>query len=109
MLYFGVVCYRLLLTVYAGVSFLAASQLYEYPIIIKSTNQCMYQYILQLHTKLVIQQNQITLQWRQITSLTIVYSTVYSGADHKNIKAPRHWPLCREFTGERWIPRTNGQ
>ena len=25
------------------------------------------------------------------------------------IKAPRHWPLCREFTGDRWIPRTKGQ
>ena len=44
-----------------------------------------------------------------ITSLTIVYSTVYSDADQRNIKAPRHWPLCREFTGDRWIPRTNGQ
>ena len=44
-----------------------------------------------------------------ITSLTIVYSIVYSGADHKNIKAPRKWPLCGEFTGDRWIPRTNGQ
>ena len=40
----------------------------------------------------------------QITSLTTVYSTVYSGADKKNIKAPRHWPLCGEFTGDRWIP-----
>ena len=31
----------------------------------------------------------------EIASLTIVYSTVYSGADiKKNIKAPRHWPLC---------------
>ena len=27
----------------------------------------------------------------QITSLMIVYSTVYSGADKGNIKAPRHW------------------
>ena len=26
-----------------------------------------------------------------------------------NIKVPRHWPLCGEFTGDRWIPRTNGQ
>ena len=26
-----------------------------------------------------------------------------------NIKAPRHWPLCGEFTGDRWIHRTNGQ
>ena len=45
----------------------------------------------------------------QITDLTIIYLTVYSGADPRNIKAPRHWPLCGEFTGDRWIPRTNGQ
>ena len=42
----------------------------------------------------------------QITSLTIVCSTVYSGADHQTTKAPRHWPLCGEFTGDRWIPQT---
>ena len=45
----------------------------------------------------------------QITSLTIVYSTVYSGTDQRKHKAPRNWPLCGEFTGDRWIPRTNGQ
>ena len=39
----------------------------------------------------------------QITSLTIVYSAVYSGADQENIKAPRYWPLCGKFTGEWWI------
>ena len=22
----------------------------------------------------------------------------------ENIKAPRHWPLCGEFTGDQWIP-----
>ena len=44
----------------------------------------------------------------QITSLTIVYSTVYSGADQTSIKAPRHWPLQGEFTGDRWISRTKG-
>ena len=27
----------------------------------------------------------------------------------KNLKAPRHWPWCGEFTGDRWIPRTKGQ
>ena len=27
----------------------------------------------------------------------------------RNIKASRHWTLCGEFTGDRWIPRTNGQ
>ena len=31
-----------------------------------------------------------------ITSLTIVYSTVYSGAGQRNIKATHHWPLCAE-------------
>ena len=37
----------------------------------------------------------------KITSLTIVHSTVYSGADQRNIKALRHWPLCEGFTGDR--------
>ena len=41
----------------------------------------------------------------QITSLTTVYSAVYSGADQRK----RHWPLCGEFTGDQWIPRTNSQ
>ena len=45
----------------------------------------------------------------KIMSLSIVYSTVYSGDDQENIKAPRHWPFCGEFTGDRWIPRTNDQ
>ena len=27
----------------------------------------------------------------------------------KTSKAPRHWPLCGKFTGDRWIFRTNGQ
>ena len=45
----------------------------------------------------------------QTTSLTIVYSTINSGAYQKKIKAPCHWPLCGEFTGDRWIPLTNGQ
>ena len=44
-----------------------------------------------------------------ITSIRIVYSIVYSGADQRNIKAPCSWPLCGEFKGDRWIPRTNGQ
>ena len=27
----------------------------------------------------------------------------------ENIKAPRHWSLCGEFIGDRWILRTNVQ
>ena len=38
----------------------------------------------------------------QITSLTIVYSTIYL----ENIKTPRHWALWVEFTGDRCIPVT---
>ena len=41
----------------------------------------------------------MTTTGSQITSLTVVYWTVYSDADKKNIKAPRRWPLCGEFTG----------
>ena len=45
----------------------------------------------------------------QITSLTIVYSTVYWAQMIENIKAPRHWPLWGKFTGDQRIPRTKGQ
>ena len=45
----------------------------------------------------------------QITGFSVVRSTVYAGADKRNIKAPRHWPFWGEFTGGRWIPLTKGQ
>ena len=40
----------------------------------------------------------------QITSLTVVYSIVYSSADQKTIKVPRYWPLCGEFIGTGEFP-----
>ena len=40
----------------------------------------------------------------QITSLTIVYSTVYSGADQRKINSPRHWPLCGNSPGTGEFP-----
>ena len=43
----------------------------------------------------------------QITSLTILYWTVYSGPDQRKHQVPRHRPLCGEFTGDWWIPCTN--
>ena len=43
------------------------------------------------------------------TGLTILYSTVYSCADQRKHQTSRHWPLCGEFSGDRWIPCTNGQ
>ena len=44
-----------------------------------------------------------------ITSLTIVYSTVYSSADQRKRQSSASLAFVREFTGDRWIPRTNGQ
>ena len=40
----------------------------------------------------------------QITSLT----TIYSGADQRKHQSSASLALVREFTGDRWIPRTNG-
>ena len=45
----------------------------------------------------------------QITDVSIVYSTVSSGADKKNIEAYRHWPLWGDFTGDRLSPNKKGQ
>ena len=44
----------------------------------------------------------------QVTSLTIVYWTVYSGADQKKILALRHWSLCGEFTSDPWLSPHRG-
>ena len=38
-----------------------------------------------------------------------ITETLIQGQIKENIKAPRHWPLCGEFTSDQWIPRTNGQ
>ena len=41
----------------------------------------------------------------QITSLTIVYSTVYSGTDLRKHQSSASLVFVREFTGDRWILR----
>ena len=45
----------------------------------------------------------------RITSLTIVYLTVYSGADQRKYQSSVSLAFVGEFPGDRWIPRTNGQ
>ena len=48
--------------------------------------------------------------WRLKSPVSRMFTQPFIRAQIKeNIKAPRHWPLCGEFTGDRWIPRTNGQ
>ena len=43
----------------------------------------------------------MTTMASQITSLTVVYSIAYSGADQRK---HGHWPLCGEFTGAGEFP-----
>ena len=45
----------------------------------------------------------------QITSLTIVYSKLYSGADRRKPQSSASLAFMMEFTGDRWILRTKGQ
>ena len=44
-----------------------------------------------------------------ITSLTIVFSTVYSGADKRKHQSSSSLAFVRWIHRERWIPRTKGQ
>ena len=45
----------------------------------------------------------------QITSVSIVAQPFVQAQLKENIKAPGHWPLWGESTGDRWIPFTKGQ
>ena len=47
----------------------------------------------------------MTTMASQITSLTVVYSTVYSDADQSSASLAFVWGIHRD----RWIPRTKGQ
>ena len=46
--------------------------------------------------------------WDAMTLAVFTQPFIYAQIK-ENIKAPRHWPLWGEFTGDRWIPRTKGQ
>ena len=48
--------------------------------------------------------------WRLRSPASRLFTQPFIRVQFKeNIKARRHWPLCGEFTGDRWILRTNGQ
>ena len=51
----------------------------------------------------------MTTMASQITSLTIVYSTVYSDADQRKHQSSASLAFVRGFHRDRWIPRTKGQ
>ena len=58
-----------------------------------------------------------TLQWRhnELDGVSnhqphdCLLNRLFKAQIKENIKAPRHWPLWGEFTGDRRIPRTKGQ
>ena len=45
----------------------------------------------------------------QVTSLNIVYATVYSGVYQRKDQSSAWLAFVWEFTGDRWIPHTKGQ
>ena len=45
----------------------------------------------------------------QITSLTIVYSTIYWDVDQRTHQSSVSLAFVQEFTGDLWIPRTKDQ
>ena len=64
----------------------------------------LFNYILIHHNDVIIGAIAV-----QITSLTIVFSTVYLDTDQRKYQSSASPAFVREFTGGRWIPRTNGQ
>ena len=58
-----------------------------------------------------------TLQWHQTKQIGVsnhqshdcLLNHLFKAQIKKNIRAPRHWPFCGEFTGDQWIPCTKGQ
>ena len=75
---------------------------------------CAYQVSSYIETALRIWR---ALQWRQNERdgvlnhrlLACLPNRFFQAQIKENIKAPRHRPLWGEFTGDRWIPLTNGQ
>ena len=51
----------------------------------------------------------MTTMVSQITSLTVVYSIVYSGADQRKHQSSASLAFVRGIHRDRWLPRTKGQ
>ena len=61
-----------------------------------------------MNSNLLISVTKLT-RYRLFACLIQNQSHLLRGQIKENIKAPHHWPLCGEFTCDRWIPRTRGQ
>ena len=49
------------------------------------------------------------MQCRPRSPALWLFTQPFIMAQIKKIKVLRHWPLCEEFLGDRWIPRTKSQ
>ena len=59
---------------------------------------------------IIITMTSLWEHWRLKSPASLLFTYPFIETQIKeNIKAQRHWPLCGEFTGDRWIPRINGQ
>ena len=74
---------------------------------------CQYDTYRNVKSKLTEQNFAVTwswVRWRLKSPASPLFTQPFIQVRIKeNIKAPRYWPLCGEFTDDRWIPRTNGQ
>ena len=63
-----------------------------------------------LNTPLIITVTSSWVRWCLKSPAACLFIQPFTHAQiTENIKALHHWPLCREFTGDRWIPRTKDQ
>ena len=76
------------------------------------TNPSIWQYILGFGNALhCFHYNYVIMaRWRLKSPASSLFTQPFIQEQIKeNIQAPRHWPLCGEYTGDQCIPHTNGQ
>ena len=67
-------------------------------------------YVMSVYDLLCITVTSLWARWRLKSLASPLFTQPFIQEQIKeNIKAQRYWPLCGEFTGDRLIPRTNGQ
>ena len=73
--------------------------------------QMKYDTFIALYHGTIIHYNDVIMGMiaSQITSLMVVYSIVYSGADQRRHQSPASLAFVRGIHRDRWIPRTKGQ
>ena len=89
------------------------TSVFTYQLILANTNNGKYRATTLLGTNRHIlvynctnMHNNCTLQWRhnKHDDVSRLFTQAFIRAQIKeNIKAPCHWPLCGEFTDDRWI------